>query len=220
MEDKRYKSISVKNAKKIIFYFTSRLLFMILAIIFICYGCSLYAHADGEYNVTVNYIPNPEYSNLGDITNNVQLPFKNSEIGDSFSSKYGDSVYNPMNNFSYYFTADYYDNGSNFSLLKSDVPIITKFSGMMNGANYDIDYSSGDYYIMMFYPTFSSDNIKFSYFIFPKTFIYNNRYVNTVTVNYPRIDVTIYNNGNITFNSNADYSTSVYCQQVLYLTLK
>lgn len=52
MENRKYKSISVKNAKKIIFYFTSRLLFMILAIIFISYGCSMFVHADSEYTFT------------------------------------------------------------------------------------------------------------------------------------------------------------------------
>ena len=63
--------------KRLIFYFTSRLLFMILAIIFISYGCSLLVNADSS----VDFVP--EYSN-GSISNESYVNFSDLFLDEDF----------------------------------------------------------------------------------------------------------------------------------------
>lgn len=193
-----------KSYKNLIFYFTSRLLFMIIAIIFICYGSSLFVHADEDYNIHVNYFYDYDFTSLGEITNNV-FPFIQSDIKDSFSLMYGSNVYNPMNDlngYGFYFA----NNNTDFSLLSSDFPIMTKFK--YDYDRFDIDYSSGDYYIFMFAPNNNGSTLTFSYYIVPKSVIYNNVYLNIGINNYVRVDVVVRSDGYIEFNPNAAYEVS------------
>lgn len=207
MSDKKEKSY-----KNLIWYFTSRLLFMIIAIIFICYGSSLFVHADEEYQVNVSGFYDYDFLLFGDISNNVD-PFYQQNISESFISLYGNDVYNPMDYNNAYFSNIY---STSFDLLSSSVPILTKFSNNGAGREVTVDYSSGDYFIIMYYP-FSFDNrLQFSYYIYPKSYVYNNKYITREFGNYPRVDVIIYSDGTINYGVNYSYESTISIDSVFF----
>lgn len=201
-----------KSYKNLIFYFTSRLLFMIIAIIFICYGSSLFVLAAEDYQINVSGFYDYDFMSFGDVSNNVE-PFYQQNISESFINLYGNDAYNPMDYNNAYFSNIY---TTSFDLLSSSVPILTKFSNNGSGREVSVDYSTGDYFIIMYYP-FSFDNrIQFSYYIYPKSYVYNNKYITREFGNYPRVDVVIYSDGSINYGVNYSYETTISIDSVFF----
>ena len=154
MEDKKYKSISVKNAKKIIFYFTSRLLFMILAIIFITYGCSLFVHADDV--VSVDY-GSMEFTSVSSAFPDSEL-FTPDLVRSKWADAYGtdNAIYNSTVVDSGAYLAFYSNNNQYVNqLYDSDLPIPSSISADRVNAGgvwiTDVSANLDDSYIFVSY---------------------------------------------------------------------
>lgn len=142
MSDKKEKSY-----KNLIWYFTSRLLFMIIAIIFISYGCSLFVHASEDVivdagDLQVTTIKSYFGDNVFLFDNNSALQsFQNSNLTDipfyGWLSTGNPRVYYP------------YDASAFASLFgfDGDLPIISSGSFTYYGNTYNI--SLEDYYIYL-----------------------------------------------------------------------